>query len=72
MIGGFWYNGFVMETVTITTKEYNSLVFAKRPQTKKAREAKKASWDAGFGLFKDSFGKGSSVNIVKKMRKAWR
>ncbi|MEK7618249.1 MAG: hypothetical protein AAB410_03820 [Patescibacteria group bacterium] len=60
-----------METITITKKEYEALVFAKRqskPGTKKSLDI----WDKSFGILKNSFGKGSSVNIVRKMRKDWR
>jgi len=61
-----------MDTITITKKEYNALVFARGLGARKNPDKKKSSWDAGFGLFKNSFGEGSSVNIVKKMRKSWR
>lgn len=61
-----------MNTITITKKEYNALVFAKGLPTHKISGKKKSDWNIGFGVFKNSFGKGSSVSIVKKMRKSWR
>lgn len=61
-----------MDTITITKKEYNALVFAKRQELKNGSKRTKDVWDMSFGALKKSFGKGSSVSLVKKMRKSWR
>ncbi len=61
-----------METITITKKEYNALVFAKKLNYKDSPKKTQDVWDKSFGVLKKSFGKGSSVNIVKKMRGSWR
>ena len=61
-----------METITITKKEYEALVFAKPFLEKKKPARKKFNWQVGFGAMKNSFGKASSVSVVNKMRKSWR
>ncbi len=61
-----------METITITKKEYKALVFAKKDIPKGAAKKTPGIWERSFGILKNSFGKDSSVNVVKKMRKSWR
>lgn len=59
-----------MQTVTISKKEYNALVFAKAPSKKPKN--KFSFFEAGFGVLKKSFGKTGSVSFVNKIRKSWR
>ncbi len=61
-----------METITITKKEYNALVFAKGVQAKKSPPFNKGFLKAAFGVFKRSFGKNSSIAHINKIRKSWR
>ena len=60
-----------MNTVTITTSEYNRLLWLK---SNKKYDLSKGQFTAtGFGIFKKkSFGKATSTAVVNKMRKAWR
>ncbi|MEK7162083.1 MAG: hypothetical protein AAB729_05345 [Patescibacteria group bacterium] len=60
-----------MDTITITKKEYNALVFSKKAEAKKTSSTK-GFFAGGFGALKKSFGKGSSVAYVNKLRKSWR
>lgn len=61
-----------MNTVTISRKEYNALVFAKAMPVKKKFEKNRPDWNASFGIMKNSFGKAGSVSVVNNMRKSWR
>ena len=59
-----------METITITKKEYRSLVFAGNKEKKLAK--KKSFWHVGFGVLTKIPSEMSSVDYVRKLRKAWR
>lgn len=61
-----------METITITKKEYEALVFAKKGFLGSGKTKVKEFIDAGFGVLKNSFGKSSSISLVNKLRKSWR
>lgn len=66
-----------MDTITLTKKEYKELLEAKKRLYGKVKlfvPAKKKSkfLDEAFGIFKDDFGKTSSIAYVSKMRKLWR
>jgi hypothetical protein len=66
-----------MEMITISPTEYREFL-----RWKSERKAPTATSDtaarlktlrnAGFGMFKDAFGKTSSVAYVNRIRKAWR
>ena len=58
-----------METITITKKEYKALVFAKKQSLKDSPKKMQDILEKSFGVLRKSFGKPSSVNVVKKMRK---
>ena len=57
-----------MTTVSITKKEYDSLVFAKGLKTDDLE--KKSFKNFGFGIFKKT--KNNSVSLVNRLRKSWR
>lgn len=59
-----------MNTVIITTSEYNRLLALRA--NKKVEVSKGKFMASAFGIFKNSFGKTSSTVAVNKMRKAWR
>lgn len=61
-----------MSTVTITKKEYKDLKDAKKALTIFEKTGTKRFGDDAFGILKSSFGKSSSINYIKKLRKAWR
>lgn len=66
-----------METVTISPKEYREFLRWKSERkapgaTSDTAERLKTLHNAGFGMFKDAFGKTSSVAYVNRIRRAWR
>lgn len=58
-----------MTTVSISKKEYDSLIFAKTAK-KESFMSKRVFNDSAFGIFKKV--KTNSVALVTKLRKSWR
>jgi hypothetical protein len=61
-----------MNTITISKKEYNALVFAKANIVNRKSQGKLPFFEAGFGVLKKSFGRIGSTAFVNKIRKSWR
>ncbi|PIP31390.1 hypothetical protein COX24_03835 [bacterium (Candidatus Gribaldobacteria) CG23_combo_of_CG06-09_8_20_14_all_37_87_8] len=67
-----------METITFTKKEYAELltIKSKLDSILKAKKMttypKNNTFENAFGVFRDSFGGGDSLDYVNKLRKEWR
>jgi hypothetical protein len=56
----------------ITKKVYTELVNAMRKLATMNRKKKMRFIKAGFGVLREDFGNGSSVDYVTNLRKSWR
>ena len=67
-----------METITFTKKEYAELLTIKNKLDSILAEKRAAVYPNGdflknaFGILRDSFGEGDSLDYVNKLRKEWR
>ena len=62
-----------MDTITINKKEYDELLEDKRRKVDFGEEKKGKKIDrSSFGIWKNRFGKRSSVAYINRMRKSWR